>query len=163
MKVLQQIVRRVGVRCSDTSFLNHLASALAHPVQGRLRRLDVLVFYIAIGIMVATLIVTLFLPELPLSRQSAAEKIHQETSGAGAVGAVASTMADPADDPEQAAKSGSANGHGSPNGRAGAGDSGGTSSTGARSSGSRSSDTRSSDTHADGRVGDGEPTRSRSE
>ena len=31
-----------------------------------------------------TLIVTLFLPELPLSRQSAAEKIHQETSGTGA-------------------------------------------------------------------------------
>ena len=82
----------------DTSFLNHLASALAHPFKVGFAGSMSLVFYIAIGIMVATLAVTLFLPELPLSRQSAAEKIHQETSDAGAVGAVASTMAEPADD-----------------------------------------------------------------
>ena len=142
----------------DTSFLNHLASALAHPFKVGFAGSMSLVFYIAIVIMVATLVVTLFLPELPLSRQSAAEKIHQETSGTGAVGAVASTMTEPAGDHGTAGEATSANGHGSPNGRADSADSGGTS-----SAGFRSSDTRSSGTHANGRVSDGEPTRSRSE
>jgi EmrB/QacA subfamily drug resistance transporter len=157
VKVLQQSSGGSS-SLQDTSFLNHLASALAHPFKVGFAGSMSLVFYIAIVIMVATLVVTLFLPELPLSRQSAAEKIHQETSGAGAVAAVASTMAEPAVNHGPAGETASANGHGSPNGRAGSANSGGTS-----SAGSRSSDTRSSGTHADGRVSDGEPTRSRSE
>jgi EmrB/QacA subfamily drug resistance transporter len=147
----------------DTSFVNHLAGALAHPFKVGFAESMSLVFYIAIGIMVVTLVVTLFLPELPLSRQSAAERIHQETSGAAAVGAVASTMAEPAADHGPAAGKVSANGHGSRNGRAGAGDPGGTSSAGTRSSDTGSAGARSADTHADGRVGDGAPTRSHSE
>jgi EmrB/QacA subfamily drug resistance transporter len=150
VKVLQQSSGG-STSLQDTSFLSHLASALAHPFKVGFAGSMSLVFYIAIVIMVATLIVTLFLPELPLSRQSAAEKIHQETSGAGAVGAVASTMAEPAVDHGPAGEAASANGHGSPNGRAG------------DSAGTNSADSHSSGVRADGRVGDGEPTRSRSE
>lgn len=143
----------------DTSFVNHLASALAHPFKVGFADSTSVVFYIAIAIMVVALVVTLFLPELPLSRQSAAERLHQEASGAGAD---ASTKAEPAGGDGPAGEA-PANGHGSSNGRAGAGGSGGTSSAGARSSGSHSPDARTSDTLADGHVSDGEPTRSRSE
>jgi EmrB/QacA subfamily drug resistance transporter len=159
----------------DTSFLNHLASALAHPFKVGFAGSMSLVFYIAIVIMVATLIVTLFLPELPLSRQSAAEKIHQETSGAAAVGAVASTMPDTPQGDSAAAgnatdRNGSAgnasagnetagnapagtNGRGPLNGRASSNGSDGTSPSGTPMPGSS----------ATGRITEGEPTRSRSE
>jgi EmrB/QacA subfamily drug resistance transporter len=149
----------------DTSFLNHLASALAHPFKVGFAESMSLVFYIAIGIMVVTLIVTLFLPELPLSRQSAAEKIHQETSAAAAVGAVAATVTDgPEGDSATAGKAtagnatAAADGHGAPNGRTATDDSDGTSSSAGGSSGNGPSGAS-----PNGRVAEGEPTRSRSE
>jgi EmrB/QacA subfamily drug resistance transporter len=137
----------------DTSFLNHLAAALAHPFKVGFANSMSLVFYIAIGIMVITLIVTLFLPELPLSRQSAAEKIHQETSEA----AVASTLTEPDSDgsPTDGERA-SANGQGSSNGRVSAGGPSGNGRAGADgSAGTRSSE-------ANGRVAESGPTRSRS-
>jgi EmrB/QacA subfamily drug resistance transporter len=154
----------------DTSFLNHLASALAHPFKVGFAESMSLVFYIAIGIMVVTLIVTLFLPELPLSRQSAAEKIHQETSAAAAVGAVAATVTDgPEGDSATAGNATAgkataghatpaADGHGAPNGRTATDDSDGTSSSAGGSSGNGPSGAS-----PNGRVAEGEPTRSRSE
>jgi len=144
----------------DTSFLNHLASALAHPFKVGFAESMSLVFYIAIGIMVVTLIVTLFLPELPLSRQSAAEKIRQETSGAAAAGAIAATVTDgPEGDSVSAGNaSDAANGHGSPNGR-----SAGDGSAGSGSSGTSSPGASSPGASPNGRIAEGEPTRSRSE
>jgi EmrB/QacA subfamily drug resistance transporter len=149
----------------DTSFLNHLASALAHPFKVGFAGSMSLVFYIAIVIMVATLIVTLFLPELPLSRQSAAEKIHQETSDAAA----ASTLIEPDSDsgPTDGERA-SVNGQGSPNARAGSGGSAGNgrpdaARTSRTSSGTGSSGAGSSGASANGQIAESEPTRSRSE
>jgi EmrB/QacA subfamily drug resistance transporter len=66
---------------SDTSFINRLADALAHPFKvGFSNAMDV-VFLVGAGIMVAGLIVILFLPELPLRQMSAAQQRAQEDAG----------------------------------------------------------------------------------
>ncbi len=149
----------------DTSFLNHLAAALAHPFKVGFADSMSLVFYIAIVIMVITLVVTLFLPELPLSRQSAAEKIHQETSKA----AVTSTLIEPGSDsgPTDDERA-SADGHGSPNGRAGAAASTGNGRAGAsgpsgNGRASAAGQTGTTSSGANGRVAESGPSRSRSE
>jgi EmrB/QacA subfamily drug resistance transporter len=63
-----------GGQVSDTSFLNQLSTALAHPFKAGFADSMSLVFYIAATIMVLTLIITIFLPELPLSSQSAQQR-----------------------------------------------------------------------------------------
>jgi EmrB/QacA subfamily drug resistance transporter len=58
---------------NDTSFINRLAAPLAHPFKvGFSNSMDI-VFITAAAIMVVGLIVILFLPELPLRQQSAAQ------------------------------------------------------------------------------------------
>jgi EmrB/QacA subfamily drug resistance transporter len=162
VKVLQQSSGGGSSSLQDTSFLNHLASALAHPFKVGFAQSMSLVFYIAIVIMVITLIVTLFLPELPLSRQSAAEKLHEEKSGAAAA---ASALTDAPD--AQASVGGepiSTNGHGSANGHVGVG--GGPGSTGSIGTSPAGADTAgdgSHDSSPNGHVAESEPTRSRSE
>jgi len=67
-----------GGSVQDTSFLNHLASALSHPFKVGFAQSTTIVYYIAAAIMVLTLIITFLLPELPLSSQSAVERRQQE-------------------------------------------------------------------------------------
>jgi EmrB/QacA subfamily drug resistance transporter len=65
----------------DTSFINRLASALAHPFKVGFAESMSLVFLTAAGIMAVGLIVILFLPELPLRQHSAvAERMQQDAA-----------------------------------------------------------------------------------
>jgi len=63
-----------GGSLNDTSFLNHLDAAIAHPFKVGFAGSMSLVYYIASGIMVITLLIVLMLPELPLSRKSAQQR-----------------------------------------------------------------------------------------
>ena len=56
---------------NDTSFINRLADALAHPFKVGFSDSMRLVFLVAAGIMVVGLVVIVFLPELPLRQHSA--------------------------------------------------------------------------------------------
>jgi EmrB/QacA subfamily drug resistance transporter len=109
VKLLAQSSSSGGGSVQDTSFLSHLSSALSHPFKVGFAQSTTIVYYIAAAIMVLTLIITFLLPELPLSRQSAAERRQQEgaealaeaadTSGLPAAAAVAD--ADAASEPER--------------------------------------------------------------
>ncbi|HEY7174621.1 MAG TPA: hypothetical protein VH442_06870, partial [Micromonosporaceae bacterium] len=94
VKLLTQSSSSGGGSVQDTSFLNHLASALSHPFKVGFAQSTTIVYYIAAAIMVLTLIITFLLPELPLSRQSAAERRQQE--GAEALAEAADTSGLPA-------------------------------------------------------------------
>jgi EmrB/QacA subfamily drug resistance transporter len=72
-----------GSALEDTSFINRLASALAHPFKvGFAESMD-LMFLVAAGIMAVGLVVILFLPELPLRQHSAVqERARQDAAAA---------------------------------------------------------------------------------
>jgi EmrB/QacA subfamily drug resistance transporter len=94
LRTLQQSSPSGGGSLQDTSFLSRLDSALAHPFKVGFVGSMTIVFLIAAGIMVITLLITLLLPELPLSRQSANQRRGQdddETSEAAVVGVAAAT------------------------------------------------------------------------
>jgi EmrB/QacA subfamily drug resistance transporter len=76
IKVLQQQQGTTSGSGSlnDTSFLNHLETAIAHPFKVGFADSMSLVYYIASAVMLITLAITLFLPELPLSRTSAQQR-----------------------------------------------------------------------------------------
>jgi hypothetical protein len=74
VKLLRQNATAGGGSLNDTSFLSRLENVLSHPFKAGFAGSMSIVFYIAAGIMLASLIVTLFLPELPLSRVSAVER-----------------------------------------------------------------------------------------
>ena len=85
LKVLQtQTSSSSGGSVQDTSFLNKLASALSHPFKVGFADSMSLIFYIAAGIVVITLIIVCFLPEIPLSRTSAAQRNAADAADAGA-------------------------------------------------------------------------------
>ena len=79
-----------GGSLNDTSFLNHLDAAIAHPFKVGFAGSMSLVYYIASGIMVITLLIVLMLPELPLSRTSAQQR---RSPGAEAADAAATEPA----------------------------------------------------------------------
>jgi EmrB/QacA subfamily drug resistance transporter len=83
VKQLAQSSSSGGGSVQDTSFLNHLVGALSHPFKVGFAQSTTIVYYIAAGIMVLTLIITFLLPELPLSSQSAVERRHQERAANG--------------------------------------------------------------------------------
>ncbi|GAB3839337.1 MDR family MFS transporter [Dactylosporangium cerinum] len=63
---------------NDTSFVNRLADALAHPFKVGFASSMSVVFMVAAGIMVIGFIVILFLPEIPLRSMSAAQERAKE-------------------------------------------------------------------------------------
>jgi EmrB/QacA subfamily drug resistance transporter len=67
---------------NDTSFINKLADALAHPFKVGFSEAMDTVFLTGAGIMVLGLIVILFLPELPLRSMSAAQQRAQDAADA---------------------------------------------------------------------------------
>jgi EmrB/QacA subfamily drug resistance transporter len=67
---------------NDTSFINRLASTLAHPFKVGFSDSMHIVFWAAAGIMVFGFVIMLFLPELPLRTQSAAQARASEHSAA---------------------------------------------------------------------------------
>ncbi len=67
---------------NDTSFVNRLADALAHPFKVGFSDSMSVVFMVAAAIMVVGFLVILFLPELPLRSQSAAQQRAQEDASA---------------------------------------------------------------------------------
>jgi EmrB/QacA subfamily drug resistance transporter len=69
-----QAAQGSGAGLNDTSFVNRLADALAHPFKVGFSEAMSQVFLIAAGIMVVGLIVVFFLPELPLRQVSAAQE-----------------------------------------------------------------------------------------
>jgi EmrB/QacA subfamily drug resistance transporter len=73
-----------GGQLNDTSFLNKIVDALSHPFKAGFADSMSLVFYMATGLMLITLIITLFLPELPLSSQSAQQRRGAESEPAEA-------------------------------------------------------------------------------
>ncbi|HEY2792603.1 MAG TPA: MFS transporter, partial [Micromonosporaceae bacterium] len=76
LKVLQsqQGTSAGGGQVTDTSFLNHLEAAISHPFKVGFAGSMSLVYYIAAAVMLITLAITLLLPEIPLSRQSAQQR-----------------------------------------------------------------------------------------
>jgi EmrB/QacA subfamily drug resistance transporter len=72
LKTLQQASSGGGTSSlNDTSFINKLASALAHPFKVGFSDSMHVVFWSASGVMVVGLLIILFLPELPLRAHSA--------------------------------------------------------------------------------------------
>ncbi|MBL7260398.1 MDR family MFS transporter [Paractinoplanes lichenicola] len=69
---LQQI--QGGGDLSDTSFLNTLSDAVAHPFKVGFSDGIQVVFLLALAVMIVGLIVVLFLPEIPLSLRSAQQQ-----------------------------------------------------------------------------------------
>src|SRR5262249_24194483 len=65
---------------ADTSFLKGLEPVLAHPFKAGFASSMTVVYYIAAAITVLTLLITLMLPELPLSRLSPVERLQAETA-----------------------------------------------------------------------------------
>jgi MFS family permease len=63
---------------NDTSFINRLADALAHPFKVGFSDSMSVVFLLTAAIMVIGLVVVVFLPELPLRQQSAAQQRASE-------------------------------------------------------------------------------------
>jgi hypothetical protein len=62
----------------DTSFINRLPDLLAHPFKVGFSQAMSVVFLTAAAVMVVGLVVILFLPNLPLRLQSAAQERAQE-------------------------------------------------------------------------------------
>ncbi|MEV4515700.1 DHA2 family efflux MFS transporter permease subunit [Dactylosporangium sp. NPDC049525] len=78
-----QLIQKAGTSGSasalnDTSFVNRLANALAHPFKVGFSDSMSIVFMVAAAIMVVGFIVILFLPEVPLRSLSAAQQRAQE-------------------------------------------------------------------------------------
>jgi EmrB/QacA subfamily drug resistance transporter len=69
---------------NDTSFINRLADALAHPFKVGFSESMTVVFLTAAAIMVVGLLVISFLPELPLRRYSAVQQRAQEDAATAA-------------------------------------------------------------------------------
>jgi EmrB/QacA subfamily drug resistance transporter len=74
---LQQSAGGTGA-LNDTSFINRLADALAHPFKVGFSESMSVVFLLTAGIMVIGLAVVFLLPELPLRQQSAAQQRASE-------------------------------------------------------------------------------------
>src|SRR5204862_3190875 len=74
---------------NNTSFINDLADALAHPFKVGFSSAMSVVFMVAAGIMVVGFIVILFLPELPLRTQSAAQQRAEEDASDASAAAAA--------------------------------------------------------------------------
>jgi EmrB/QacA subfamily drug resistance transporter len=74
---------------NDTSFINKLPEALAHPFKVGFSDAMSLVFLIAAAVMVVGLAVVVFLPELPLRKHSAAQQRANEDAAADAAAAAA--------------------------------------------------------------------------
>jgi EmrB/QacA subfamily drug resistance transporter len=73
-----------GGALNDTSFVNNLASAIAHPFKVGFSDSMSLVFTISAAVMVIGLVVTFFLPEVPLRSMSAAQQRASEDSAEAA-------------------------------------------------------------------------------
>jgi EmrB/QacA subfamily drug resistance transporter len=72
VQVLQQAAKGGGTSSlNDTAFINKLASALAHPFKVGFSDSMHMVFFSAAGVMAVGLVIILFLPELPLRKNSA--------------------------------------------------------------------------------------------
>ncbi len=84
VKLLQQTASAGGGSLNDTSFLSRLEAVLAHPFKVGFAGSMSIVFYIGAGIMLISLIITLFLPELPLSRMSAVDRNRADGAAAAA-------------------------------------------------------------------------------
>jgi hypothetical protein len=69
---------------NDTSFINRLADALAHPFKVGFSESMSVVFLTAAAIMVVGLVVISFLPELPLRRYSVVQQRAQEDAATAA-------------------------------------------------------------------------------
>ncbi len=79
VKILR--LRRATVeRSNDTSFLKQLDPVLAHPFKVGFANSMSIVYYIAAGIMVITLLIVLMLPELELRKTSAMQRRGPEPS-----------------------------------------------------------------------------------
>jgi EmrB/QacA subfamily drug resistance transporter len=79
---------------NDTSFVNKLADALAHPFKVGFSDSMSLVFMITAVIMVVGLVVVFFLPELPLRQMSAAQQRATEDAAPGAESPATAESAD---------------------------------------------------------------------
>ena len=104
-----QVIEKAGASGSasafnDTSFVNRLADALAHPFKVGFSDSMSIVFTVAAAIMVVGFIVILFLPEVPLRSLSAAQQRAQEdaqdaASSAPGTAAALATSSVPATSP----------------------------------------------------------------
>jgi EmrB/QacA subfamily drug resistance transporter len=73
-KLLQQVGGGGSGDLSDTSWLNKLSDALAHPFKVGFSDSIQVVFLMALGFMLIGLIVVFFLPEIPLAQRSAQQQ-----------------------------------------------------------------------------------------
>ena len=74
VKLLQSQTPSGGGSLNDTSFLQHLDAAIAHPFKVGFASSMSIVYYIAAGISLITLLITLMLPELELRKTSALQQ-----------------------------------------------------------------------------------------
>jgi EmrB/QacA subfamily drug resistance transporter len=82
----QAAARSGGASLNDTSFINRLPEALAHPFKVGFSQSMSVVFLVASGIMVLGLVIILFLPNLPLRNRSAAQERADEDAAAAIIG-----------------------------------------------------------------------------
>ncbi|WP_432967738.1 MDR family MFS transporter [Dactylosporangium sp. CA-233914] len=135
LQKVQQSAGSGGGGLSDTSFLETLDKALAHPFKVGFADSMSLVFMVAAGIMVVGFIVILFLPEIALRSMSAAQaRAAEDAAASSAASATASPASAPAS-PNGGPSSGGATGsYAAPAGAGSASPNGGDAAGGAHAS-----------------------------